>query len=124
VDRTSVDIDDGASLEVVDMFCYLGDMLSVDGDADAAVEGVCKGWNKFRELVPLLTSKHVSVLMRQKLYASCICSCMLHESETWPVEKENELTLQQAVMRNIRWMCGVKITDRFICSELRETSNR
>jgi len=24
--------------EVVDKFCYLGDMLSVDGDADAAVE--------------------------------------------------------------------------------------
>ena len=25
-------------LELVDNFCYLGDMLSVDGDADAAVE--------------------------------------------------------------------------------------
>ena len=24
-------------LELVDKFCYLGDMLSVDGDADAAV---------------------------------------------------------------------------------------
>jgi len=44
VDRTSVDISDGARLELVDMFCYLGDMLSVDGDADAAVEArVCKG---------------------------------------------------------------------------------
>ena len=28
-----------ANLELVDKFCYLGDMLSVDGDADAAVEG-------------------------------------------------------------------------------------
>ena len=27
-----------ANLELVDKFCYLGDMLSVDGDADAAVE--------------------------------------------------------------------------------------
>jgi len=27
-----------AELELVDKFCYLGDMLSVDGDADAAVE--------------------------------------------------------------------------------------
>jgi len=24
-------------------------------------------------------------------------------------------------MRMIRWMCGVKITDRFTCSELRES---
>ena len=35
---TSVDICDNANLELVDKFCYLGDMLSVDGDADAAVE--------------------------------------------------------------------------------------
>jgi len=37
-DHTSVDIDATANMEVVDKFCYLGDMLSVDGDADAAVE--------------------------------------------------------------------------------------
>ena len=37
--RTSVDIGASAKLELVDKFCYLGDMLSVDGDADAAVEG-------------------------------------------------------------------------------------
>jgi len=44
-----MDIDDGASLQLVDMFYYLGDTLSVDGDADAAVEArVCHGWNKLR----------------------------------------------------------------------------
>ena len=36
--HTSVDIGASANLEVVDKFCYLGDMLSVDGDVDAAVE--------------------------------------------------------------------------------------
>jgi len=36
--RTSVDIGASAKFELVDKFCYLGDMLSVDGDADAAVE--------------------------------------------------------------------------------------
>ena len=42
-----------AKLELVDKFCYLGDMLSVDGDADAAVEARIRiGWNKFRQLVP------------------------------------------------------------------------
>jgi len=39
----------------VDKFCYLGDMLSVDGDADATVEARIRiGWNKFRQLVLLL----------------------------------------------------------------------
>ena len=36
--HTSVGIGASANMEVVDKFCYLGDMLSVDGDADAAVE--------------------------------------------------------------------------------------
>jgi len=36
--RTSVDIGASAELELVDKFCYRGNVLSVDGDADAAVE--------------------------------------------------------------------------------------
>jgi len=35
---TSVDIGASANPELVNMFSYLGDMLSVDGNADAAVE--------------------------------------------------------------------------------------
>jgi len=45
-----MDIPDGARLELVDTFCYLGDVQSVDGDGDvdAAVEArVHKDWNKF-----------------------------------------------------------------------------
>ena len=58
---TSVDIGVSANLEEVDKFCYLGDMLNVDGDADAAVESRIRiGWNKFRQLVPLLTNRDIS----------------------------------------------------------------
>ena len=39
-------------------------------------------------------------------YRSCLHSCVLHGSETWPVEKENELTLYWAEMEMIRWICG------------------
>ena len=35
---TSVDVGVSANLELDDKFWYLGDMLSVEGDADAAVE--------------------------------------------------------------------------------------
>jgi len=37
-DHTSVDIGANANLELLETFCYLGDMLSMDGYADAAVE--------------------------------------------------------------------------------------
>jgi len=45
---------------------------------------------------------------------------MLRGSETWPVRKENKVTLQRAEMRMVRWMCGVKLKDRFPSKELRE----
>jgi len=55
-----VDIGASAKLELVDKLCYLGDMLCVDGDADAAVEARIRiGWNKFRQL-------------RGRLYNSCV----------------------------------------------------
>jgi len=41
------------NLELVDKFCYLADMVIVDGDADVADETRIQiGWNKFRQLVP------------------------------------------------------------------------
>ena len=69
-------------------------MLIVDGDADAAVEArIWIGWNKFTQLVPLLTNKDVFLIMRGRLYSSFVRSSMLHESETWPVRKENVVAL-------------------------------
>jgi len=45
---------------------------------------------------------------------------MLHRRETWPVRKENEVALQRAEMRMLRWMCNVKVKDRVPSKELRE----
>ena len=53
--------------------------MSVDGDADAAVEARIRiGWNKFRQLVPLLTNKDVSLILRGRLFVNecCMCSCV------------------------------------------------
>jgi len=70
---TSVDIGVNANLELVDKFCYLVDMMSVDGDADAAVETSIRiVWNKFRQLLPLLTNKDISLIVRGTLYSSCV----------------------------------------------------
>ena len=100
---TSVDIGVNANVEVVDKFCYLGDMLSVDGDANAAVETRIQiGWNKFKQLVPLLTNKDVLLKVRGRLYSSCVQSSMLHRSEMWSLRKESEVALQWAEMRMVR----------------------
>ena len=78
-----MDIGASANLEVVDKFCFVGDMLIVDGDADALVEAKIRiGWNKFRQLVPLFTNRDISLIRGERLYSSCVRSSMLHGSET------------------------------------------
>jgi len=54
-------------------------MLSVDRDADAAAETRIRiGWNKFMQLVPLHTNKDIPLIVRGRLYSSCVWSSMLH----------------------------------------------
>jgi len=43
---------------------------------------------------------------------------MLHGSETWPATKENEVALQRAEMRMVRWMCNVKVKDEVPSQEM------
>ena len=71
-------------LEVVPEFCYLGDMLSAGGGCELAAITRCKCvWGKFRQLLPLLTNRHLPLLTRGKVYSSCVRSVMLHAAETW-----------------------------------------
>jgi len=55
-----VDIGASAKLELVDKFCYLGDMPRVDGDADAAVEA------RIRETWPV-RKENVVALQRAEM---------------------------------------------------------
>jgi len=85
---------------------HLGDMLSVDGDVDAAVETrIWIGWNKFRHWVPLLTNKDISVI----LYNSFVRSNVLHGSETWPIRKDNVVTLHQTQMRIVSYKIELQV---------------
>ena len=77
-------------LEVVASFCYLGDMLSAGEGCEITVTTRVKtAWKKFRELLPVLTSCHLSYKTHGHVYSSCVWSAMLHASEAWPLTKTN-----------------------------------
>ena len=51
--------------EVVVFFCYLGDMFSAGGGCEITVTTCVKtAWKKFRVLLPVLTSRHLSYKTR------------------------------------------------------------
>ena len=74
---TEVDVD-RTMLDVEATFCYLGDMLCSDGGYDSAIAAkCCVARGKFRKLLPVLTSRHLSPRIHG------VRSAMLHGSETW-----------------------------------------
>ena len=86
-----------------------GDMLDTDGGCDSTVTTRVRfAWKKFHKYLPILTGKGFSLKLKGKVYATCVRSCLMHGSETWPKKVEHELKMNRTEMSMIRWMCGVK----------------
>ena len=95
-------------LEVVASFCYLGDMLSTVGGCElSTITHVKTTWKNFKELLPVLSSCHLSFKTCVRGYSSCVQSPMLHASETWPLTKANLQCLQRNDRAMIRQICNV-----------------
>ena len=107
-------------LEVVDAFCYLGDVTDQTGGCfDATTARVRSAWKNFRELLPVLTNKGISLRARGHAYNACIRSILLYASETWPVKSEDINRLIRSDNAMVRWICSVKLSDRKSMKELR-----
>ena len=99
-------------LEVVASFCYLGDMLSAAGGCELATTTRVKtAWKKFKELLPVLTSRHLSYKTRSRVYSSCVRNAMLHASETWPLTRPSLQRLRRNDRAMIRQICNIKPED-------------
>ena len=87
-------------------------MLSAGGGCETAVTTRVKtAWKKFRELLPALTSRHLSYKTRGHVYSYCVRRAMLHASETWPLTKTNLQRLQCNDKAMIRQICSIKPED-------------
>ena len=90
-------------LEAVASFCYLGDILSAARMKTA--------WKKFKELLPVLSSCHLSFKTLGHVYSSCVQSAMIHASGTWPLTKPDLQCLLQNDGAIIRQICNVRLQD-------------
>ena len=93
----------------MDKFCNLGDMLSASAGADASsVTQIRTSWKKFRELLPLLTSRVFSHKMKGNIQA-CVTSAMLYGSETGRLRS---CSLQWTEMQMARWMHSSSLSEQ------------
>ena len=96
----------------VTSFCYLGHMLSAAGGCELSTTTRVKTvWKKFKELLPVLSSCHLSFKTRGHVYSSCVQSAMLLASETWPLTKPNLQRLQRNDRAMIRQISNIRPQD-------------
>ena len=103
----------GHTLEVVDTLCYLGDTVSAGGGCKHGTSARAQSaWGKFREPLPLLTNRYINIKTRGKIFNVCVRSVLLYGSECWAMRKEDKARLERNDRAMLRWICGVKTSDR------------
>ena len=87
-------------------------MLSAAGGCELSTTTHVKtAWKKFKDLLPVLSSSHLSFKTGGRVYSSCVGSAMLHASETWPLTKPNHQRLQRNDRAMIKQICNVRPQD-------------
>ncbi len=74
---------DEAPVEVVDSFCYIGDVIRCEGGAEAAVRGrIAWAYKSWRELASLLVNQNTPLDSRAQVYRASVRSVLLYGAET------------------------------------------
>src|SRR3989442_6845818 len=90
-------------LEVVDKFCYLGDVIGKGGGAEEASRARVRcAWGKFRDL-RLLTARGASLRLKGKISRVYVQRVLVYGSETWPVKVDD---MQRLLRTKITWLGG------------------
>jgi hypothetical protein len=90
------------TFERVGKFSYLEDTINANTSAESAsVARTRCAWQKFRELSPILTGKHISLKIKGRVYETCVRSTMLYGSETWAMKAEQETRFERTEMRMV-----------------------
>ena len=106
-------------LDMVLMFCYLGDMLGNNGGcADATTTRVRSAWKKFRDLLPILSNPAISLKVRGHVFSAAVRGVLLHASETWPLTVDDDARLLRNDHSMIRWICGKRLCEGLSLNEL------
>ena len=72
-----------SSLEIVDSFHYLGDVISCGGGVESAVrDRTSCAWSKWREMASLLVNHSIPLEERAKVYCVSMRPALLYAAET------------------------------------------
>ena len=71
------------TFEAVPTFQYVGDVIGEScGCVDATCARITAAWKSFRQLLPIITNRGISLRNRGNIFSSCIRKSLLYGCET------------------------------------------
>ena len=116
---TKVNIKDKEDKELnqVDQFKYLGVTFSEEGGSETAVRARVKaGWQKWRELGPVIVDKKIPT----KLKTTVVRPVILYGAECWTTVVKEENILEKTEMRMLRRIKGKTVKDKMKSEDIRK----
>ena len=97
------------SLEIVDNFRYLGDVILCGGGVKSAVrDRISCAWCKSRELTSLPVNHSIPLEERAKVYCACVRPVLLYAAEFWALTERLEGLVPSCDYRMPRYMSKVR----------------
>ena len=70
------------------------------------------GWKNWKRVSRVLCDRKMSVRVKGKVYRTVVRPALVNGAERWAFKKAQEMKLELAEMRMLRWMCGVTKLDK------------
>jgi hypothetical protein len=110
----------GYELKKVTNFKYLGSTLSEDGEIDLEVEKrIQAGWMRWKSLSGVLCDKRISTKVKGKVFKVAVRPAMTYSAETWAIKKTQEMKMNVAEMKMLRFACGHTRMDKIENKDIR-----
>jgi hypothetical protein len=116
---------DGAALNTVDDFTYLGSIVSKDGRIDSElIKRMAKASSAFGRLrTRLWNNHHVSTRVKCKIYRAIVLSTLLYGVESWTLYRSQVKKLHSFMMRHLRTIMRITWQDKITNREVLERAN-
>ena len=104
---------DGDNIEVMGRFSYLGDVLSMEGEAqEAETSRMRSAWKKFKKVSNVVCERSISSKVRGNLYKSYVRRALTYVAECKALKMEDKRKLKTTEMRMLRMIRGKTLKDK------------
>ena len=113
----------GEEVEKVDDFKYLGSTVQSNGECGREVKKIVQaGWNRWRRISGVICDRRVPARVKGKVYKVAVRPAMLYGLETVSLTKRQEVEMEVAELKMLRFSLGVTRMDKIRNEYIRGTA--